>query len=102
MLKSSFYYESSKLIYVVIWQGCKEEHIRETGCLMKERINIYRQHTRQPQYQRLAVEEHLHICVDGNVHMFLFFKIIQENKLLRKSYEDYFIDKLKPLLNKKT
>ena len=65
-------------------------------------MNIYRQHTRQPQYQHLAVEEHLHICVDGKVHMFLFFKIIQENKLLRKSYEDYFIDKLKPLLNKKT
>ena len=102
MLKSSFYCESSKLIYVVIWQGCKEEYIEETGCLVKERINIYRQHTRQPQYQHLAVEEHLRICEDGKVLMFPFFKIIQENKSLRKSYEDYFIDKFKPLFNKKT
>ena len=31
---------------------------------------------------------------------FLFFKILQENKSLRKSY--YFIDKFTPLLNKKT
>ena len=34
--------------------------------------------------------------------MFPFFKILQENKLLRKSYEDYFIEKFKPLLNKNT
>ena len=39
---------------------------------------------------------------DGKFHMFPFFKIIQENNSLRKSYEDYFIDKFKPLLNKKT
>ena len=31
-----------------------------------------------------------------------FFKIIQENKSLTKSYEDHFIDKFKLLLNKKT
>ena len=100
--KNSFNCESSNLIYVVICQGCKEEYIGETGCLVKERVNIYRQHIRQPQYQQLAVEEHLRTCGDGKFHMFPFFKILQENKSLRKSYEDYFIDKYKPLLNKKT
>ena len=69
---------------------------------MIERINIYRQHTRQPQYQQLAAEEHLCTCGDGKFHMFSFFKIIQENKSLRKSCGDYFIDKLKPLFNKNT
>ena len=34
--------------------------------------------------------------------MFPFFKIIEEKKSLRKSYEDYFTDKFKTLLNKKT
>ena len=34
--------------------------------------------------------------------MFPFFKILQENKSLRKSYEDYFIDNFKTLLNKNT
>ena len=34
--------------------------------------------------------------------MFPCFKILEENKSLRKSDEDYFIDKFKPLLNKKT
>ena len=101
LLKNSLNCESSNLIYVIC-QGCKEEYVGEKGCLLKERINIYRQHIRQPQYQQLAVEEHLRTCGDRKFHMFPFFKIIQENKSLRKSYEDYFIDKLKPLLDKKT
>ena len=100
-LKTSFNCESSNLIYVIICQGCKEEYIGETGCLVKERLNIYRQHIRQPQYQQLPVEGHLRTCADGRFHMFPFFKICQNNKLLLKSYEDYFIDKFKPSLNKK-
>ena len=102
LLKNSFNCESSNLIYIVIFQGCKEEYIGETGYLVKERINIYRQHVRQPHFTQLAVVEHLRTFGDGKFHMFPFFKILQENKPLRKSYEDYFIDKFKPLLNKKT
>ena len=71
--------------------------------LSSERESKYLQTTiRQPQYQQLAVKEHLRTCGDGKFHMFSFFKISQENKSLRKSCEDYFIDKFKPLLNKKT
>ena len=40
LLKNSFNCESNHLIYIVICQGCKEEYIGETGCLVKERINI--------------------------------------------------------------
>ena len=67
-----------------------------------EKINIYRQHIRQPQYQQLAVEEDIRTCGDGQFHVFPFFKILQKNKSLRKSYEDYFIDKFKLLITKKT
>ena len=52
---------------------------------MKERINVCRQHERQLQYQQLAVEELLRTCGDGK---FPFLKIIQENKSLKKSYEN--------------
>ena len=76
LLKNSFNYECN-LIHTVICQGCKEEYIGETGCVVKERINIYRQHIRQPQYQQLAVEAHLRFCGIGRFHMFPFFKIIQ-------------------------
>ena len=81
-----------------------QRRIYRRNGLSSERANKYllTQHIRQPQYQQLAVEEHLRTCGEGKFHMFPFFKIIQENKSLRKSYEDYFIDKFKPLLNKKT
>ena len=103
MLKKNFAFncESSNLIYIVICQKCKKQYIGEMGYLVKKWVNIYRQHIRQPQYQQLAPEEHLGTCEYGKFHMFPFFKIIQENKSLRKSYEDYFIDKFKPFLNKK-
>ena len=89
LLKASIYpynCESSNLICVAICQECKEKCIGEIGCLLKEQINILRQHIRQQQYQQLAVEEHS------------FSKILQEYKSLRKSYEDYFIE----IFNKKT
>ena len=35
------------------------------------------------------------------IRIFPFLQIKQENKLLRKAYEDYFIDRFKPLLNQK-
>ena len=60
---------------------------------MKEQRNICRQHLSQPQYQQLAVEEYLRTCGDRKFHMFPFFKILQENKSLRKSSKDYFIIK---------
>ena len=38
----------------------------------------------------MVVEENLCTCEDGKFLMFPFFKILQENKALRKSYDDYF------------
>ena len=52
---------------------------RRNGLPSEREINIYRQQIRQPQYQQLAVEEHLRACGDGKFHMFPFFKIVQEN-----------------------
>ena len=54
------------------------------------------QHVRQLQYQQLADEEHLRPCGDGKFYMFPFFTILQENKSVRRSYQDYFVDKFKP------
>ena len=100
-LKNNFNCESRKLIYVIFCQGCQEEYIGETGFLVKERISVYRQHIRHPQYQQIKVEEHFRFCSSGEFQMFIFLQIKQENKLLRKAYEDYFIDRFKPLLNQK-
>ena len=61
-LKLSFHGESMNLMYVVICSGCFEEYVGETGGQLKDRVLIYRQHTRQPEYQQREAEEHLKIC----------------------------------------
>ena len=65
-------------------------------------IFVYRQYIRQShKYQQIKVEEHLRLSSSGEFQMFPFLQIKQENKLLRKVYEDYFIVCFKPLLNQK-
>ena len=101
LLKNPCNCESRNLIYAVIFLESKEEiyiYIYIRNRLSSERANKYLQAT----HQTAAVEEHLGTCADGKIHMFPFFKILQENKSLRKSCEDYFKDKFKPFLNKKT
>ena len=99
ILKTNFTCESSNLIYVVICNGCKEEYIGQTGTTLKDRVSTYKQHIKQPQYQQIKVEEHLRTCGEHKFNIFPFFKIKEENKLLRESYEDHFIKKFKPKLN---
>ena len=45
------------------------------------------------------MEEHLRLYFSGEFQMFPFLQIKQGNKLLRKAYEEYFIDRFKLLLN---
>ena len=100
-IKTNFNCETANLIYVIICSGCTEEYIGETGCILKERVNIYRQHIKQPEYQQIKAEEHLRLCGKGQFSIFPFFKIKENNKFLRKAYETYFINKYEPVLNKK-
>ena len=50
------------------------------------------------QPQQLSVEERLCTCGGRKLHVVLFCRILQDGKLLGKTYEDYFIDKLQPIL----
>ena len=52
--------------------GKTEEYIGETGCLKKERLNIYRQHIRQRQYQQLAAEEQIRTFGDEKFYVSFF------------------------------
>ena len=48
------------------------EYVGETGCLVKEHTNIYRQHIKQPHYQQLTDQGYLRACGDGKFHVFPF------------------------------
>ena len=93
--------ESKNLIYVVICSGCKEEYIGQTQAMLKERLNTYRQHIRQPELQQIDVEGHIRKGSGGNFKIMPFFAIWEDSKILRESYETCFIEKFIPALNKR-
>ena len=69
--------------------------------MFKERLNTYRQHIRQPELQQVDVEGHIRTCGGGNFKIMPFFAIWEDSRILRESYETYFIEKFKPALNKR-
>ena len=69
--------------------------------MLKERLNIYRRHIRQPELQQIDVECHIRACGGGNFKIMPLFAIREDNKILRESYETYFTEKFKPTLNKR-
>ena len=65
VLKSNFNCGTPNLIYVIICSSCNKEYIGQTGWQLKERLSNYRQHTRQPEYQKTEVERHSQTCAKG-------------------------------------
>ena len=100
-IRIPFNCESKNLIYVVICSGCKEKCIGQTQTMLKESLNIYRQHIRQPELQQIDLEGHIRTCGGGNFKIMPFFEIREDSKISRESYETYFIAKFKPALNKR-
>ena len=101
VLKSNFNCETPNLTYLIICSGCKKEYIGQTGGQLKERISIYRQHIRQPEYEKIEFERHLRTFAKGIFKIFPFFKMKENNKILRECYEYHFIKKFKPELNRR-
>ena len=61
-LRNRFTCDSFNLIYVLICDKCKQEYTEETEegkTKLRDRVKVYRQHIRQPQYQQLKVKGHL-------------------------------------------
>ena len=101
-LKSSFNCDSFNLVYVIICQTCFQEYIGETGegrTVLRDRVRIYVQHIKNPQYQMLKVEEHLRTCGNGNFKILPFFQLKKNDKYLRQQYELHFRKTFKPSLH---
>ena len=99
VLKSNFNCETPDLIYVIIYNDCNKEYIGQIGGQLKERLSIYKQYIRQPEYEKIEVEKHLRTCAKGIFKVFPFLKMKENNKILGECYEDHFIKKFKPELN---
>ena len=102
-LKNRFTCDSFSLLYVLICDTCKEEYIEETGegkTKLRDRVRVYCQHIRQPQYQQLKVEGHLRVCGNGEFRIFSLLKMRSQDTNLRRSHETRFQQKFKTKLNK--
>ena len=69
-LKTYFSCDSYNLLYIIIFLTCREEYTGETGInktKLRERVRVYRQYIRQPEYQKLKVEKHLRKCGKRNL-----------------------------------
>ena len=77
-LKTPMSCNSFNVIYVLISSGCLEEYIEETGLgktRLRDRVRVYRQHIKQPEHQKLKVEEHIRICARGTLKIFPFIQM---------------------------
>ena len=88
------------VIYVIECISCNAQYIGETNNF-RLRMNLHRDHTRKNAV--LAVNKHLYECNMNSEIKFRvmpFFKVRQDDTLLRKMKENYFIKKFTPILNR--
>ena len=101
-LKAHFSCVSSNLLYIVICPTCGEEYTGETvvdKTKLRDCVRVYLQHIRQPEYQKLKVEEHLRTCGEGTFKIFPLLQMRSSEIDLRRSYERNVLKKYKTKLN---
>ena len=90
-------------MYIYICGGCGEEYIGETGNLLRQRVTIHNQQIRDPKTRMLKVSEHIANCahnLNPKYKIFPFYKMYSESTTLRRAKEKFFINTLKPKLNR--
>ena len=100
-LKTYFSCDSYNLLCIIICPTRGEEYIGETGVgktKLRDRVRVYQQHIRQPEYQKL-LEEHLRTCGKGTFKIFPLLQMQSSEIDLRRSYKRNFMKKYKTKLN---
>ena len=103
--KYSMSCEVKNLIYIIRCGGCREEYIGETGDTPRHRVTVYKQEIRDASTRMLYVSGHIDYCARNQQTKFKIwplYKIQNDNAAARTMKEDYFINLLKPKLNRHT
>ena len=100
-VKSHMTCDTRNCIYVLQCGGCSKYYIGETNNF-RLRINLHKDHAKKN--TGLGVSRHIFECISDNSceYPFLvmpFFKLKDDDTGLRKTTENYFIQKFKPDLN---
>ena len=81
---------SFNVIYVLICSGCLEEYIGQTAVgkiRLRDGVRVRTQHIKQPEHQKLKVEEHVRICGTGFSHCKFPHKILSQSEEVVKTTE---------------
>ena len=100
-MKSNFNFETPNLIYVISCNGCNREYIGQTGGQPKRDSAFTGSTFDNLNMKKIEVERHLRTCAKGIFKIFSFFKMKENNKMLRECYKDNFIKKFKTELNRR-
>ena len=92
---------SRNLIYVITCTGCGGQYIGETGDILRNRVRVHRQQIKDPNTRMLKLSEHIDNCSTQDPVFLIcpFYKLRDEDVILRREKEQYFINKFKPKLN---
>lgn len=96
---SSMNCKSENVIYCAICPTCKEFYIGQTGKL-NARVRVHKQQIKDPSVRNTPCCEHFAECGQGKFTLFPFYKLPNENEILRLPKEDHFIKLFKPKLNR--
>ena len=94
---------SKNLLYCIICRDCHRECIRQTGDCLRNRLTVHRQQINHPELRHIDLRGHLADCAKHSTTKFdiiPFYKIREDRESLRKTMENYFINKFRPELNK--
>ena len=95
-------WNSFKVIYILICSSCLGEYIEEKTegkTTLRDRVGVYWQHIKQPENQKLKVEEHMQICERGSFKIFSFLHMRLNDTNLRRADETKFQSEYKTKLN---
>ena len=100
-IRHHFTCDTSNVIYALTCGSCGHNYIGQTERTVRDRCGDYRRAINTQNFSQ-GVHEHLHQCGKGNFKMTPFFKIkgptSGHSTIL--AYEDTFIKKFQPTLNK--
>ena len=91
------------VLYVIKCGGCGEEYIGQTGDFLRKRVTVHNQQIRDPKTRMLYVSGHIDICAQQLIPKYMifpFYKMYSESVSFRCAKENYFINLLKPKLNR--
>ena len=89
---------SENVIYILRCDSCQKYYIGKTTNQLSIRLNVHRNHIKNPEYSILPVSEHLRNCGE-KYSISILFKCEDCEEIFLDRMEAYFIKLIKPELN---